>query len=76
MSLMPVGKWEVEPLKENKVPGDLGLVLKSRAKHHAIAALLNKPFLFEDKPLIVQWVLFLLATWDLTEYWISMMLVK
>ncbi|KAG1956497.1 calmegin [Pimephales promelas] len=49
------GKWVVEPLKENKVPGDLGLVLKSRAKHHAIAALLNKPFVFEDKPLIVQY---------------------
>ncbi|XP_042572534.1 calmegin [Cyprinus carpio] len=49
------GKWEVEPLKENKVPGDLGLVLKSRAKHHAIAALLNKPFVFKDKPLIVQY---------------------
>ncbi|XP_051992903.1 calnexin-like [Xyrauchen texanus] len=49
------GKWEVEPLKENKVPGDLGLVLKSRAKHHAIAALLNQPFVFKDKPLIVQY---------------------
>lgn len=59
MFFVPVGKWEVEPLKENKVPGDLGLVLKSRAKHHAIAALLNKPFVFKDKPLIVQWVGFL-----------------
>lgn len=49
------GKWEVEPLKENTVPGDLGLVLKSRAKHHAISALLNKPFVFKDKPLIVQY---------------------
>ncbi len=54
MFFMPVGKWEVETLKENKVPGDLGLVLKSRAKHHAISALLNKPFVFKDKPLIVQ----------------------
>uniref|UniRef100_A0A673KGH6 Calnexin-like n=1 Tax=Sinocyclocheilus rhinocerous TaxID=307959 RepID=A0A673KGH6_9TELE len=50
-----LSKWEVEPLKENKVPGDLGLVLKSRAKHHAIAALLNRPFVFKDKPLIVQY---------------------
>ncbi|XP_018593485.2 calmegin [Scleropages formosus] len=49
------GKWEVEPLKENKVPGDMGLVLKSRAKHHAIAAWLKKPFIFQDKPLIVQY---------------------
>ncbi|XP_017319916.2 calmegin isoform X2 [Ictalurus punctatus] len=49
------GKWEVEALKENKVPGDLGLVLKSRAKLHAIAAPLNKPFVFKNKPLVVQY---------------------
>ncbi|KAJ8336104.1 hypothetical protein SKAU_G00394470 [Synaphobranchus kaupii] len=49
------GKWEVEPLKENRVPGDMGLVLKSRAKHHAIAALLDKPFVFQDKPLVLQY---------------------
>ncbi|XP_076150173.1 calmegin [Alosa pseudoharengus] len=49
------GKWEVETLKENKVPGDLGLVLKSRAKHHAISAMLDKPFVFEDKPLVIQY---------------------
>ncbi|XP_036430726.1 calmegin isoform X1 [Colossoma macropomum] len=49
------GKWEIEALKENKVPGDLGLVLKSRAKHHAIAALLNKPYIFKDRPLVVQY---------------------
>ncbi|KAK7929687.1 hypothetical protein WMY93_006082 [Mugilogobius chulae] len=49
------GKWSVEVLKENKVPGDKGLVLKSRAKHHAIASLLNKPFVFKDDPLVVQY---------------------
>ncbi|KAJ0041757.1 hypothetical protein NL108_007378, partial [Boleophthalmus pectinirostris] len=49
------GKWSVEVLKENKVPGDKGLVLKSRAKHHAVAALLNKPFVFKDDPLVVQY---------------------
>ncbi|KAM7008629.1 calmegin isoform 2-T2 [Tautogolabrus adspersus] len=49
------GKWAVEQLKENKVPGDLGLVLKSRAKHHAISAMLNKPFVFQDEPLVVQY---------------------
>ncbi|XP_078810477.1 calmegin isoform X1 [Oryzias latipes] len=49
------GKWAVEQLKENKVPGDLGLVLKSRAKHHAIAAPLVKPFVFQDEPLVVQY---------------------
>uniref|UniRef100_A0A3Q3KC52 Calmegin n=1 Tax=Monopterus albus TaxID=43700 RepID=A0A3Q3KC52_MONAL len=49
------GKWAVEQLKENKVPGDLGLVLKSRAKHHAIAAMLNKPFVFQNEPLVIQY---------------------
>ncbi|KAL4640279.1 calnexin-like [Arapaima gigas] len=49
------GKWEVEPLKENKVPGDMGLVLKSRAKHHAIAAWLKRPFIFHDQSLVVQY---------------------
>uniref|UniRef100_A0A3B4DZK2 Calmegin n=1 Tax=Pygocentrus nattereri TaxID=42514 RepID=A0A3B4DZK2_PYGNA len=49
------GKWEIEALKENKVPGDLGMVLKSRAKHHAISSLLNKPYIFKDRPLVVQY---------------------
>ncbi|XP_072477201.1 calmegin isoform X2 [Notamacropus eugenii] len=49
------GRWEIEDLKENRVPGDRGLVLKSQAKHHAISALLSKPFIFADKPLIVQY---------------------
>lgn len=44
----------MEQLKENKVPGDQGLVLKSRAKHHAIAVMLEKPFVFQDEPLVVQ----------------------
>ncbi|XP_010734063.3 calmegin isoform X1 [Larimichthys crocea] len=49
------GKWAVEQLKENKVPGDQGLVLKSRAKHHAISAILDKPFVFQDEPLVIQY---------------------
>ncbi|XP_068798199.1 calmegin isoform X2 [Struthio camelus] len=49
------GRWEVEELKENTVPGDRGLVLKSMAKHHAISAMLTKPFVFDNKPLIVQY---------------------
>lgn len=44
----------MEQLKENKVPGDQGLVLKSRAKHHAVAALLDKPFVFQDEALVIQ----------------------
>uniref|UniRef100_A0A803W0S9 Calmegin n=1 Tax=Ficedula albicollis TaxID=59894 RepID=A0A803W0S9_FICAL len=49
------GRWEVEELKENAVPGDKGLVLKSVAKYHAISAMLTKAFVFDDKPLIVQY---------------------
>ncbi|XP_069781426.1 calnexin-like isoform X2 [Narcine bancroftii] len=49
------GKWAVEELMENKVPGDKSLVLKSKAKHHAISAPLTKPFTFNGEPLIVQY---------------------
>uniref|UniRef100_A0A1A8IA34 Calnexin n=1 Tax=Nothobranchius kuhntae TaxID=321403 RepID=A0A1A8IA34_NOTKU len=49
------GKWAVEEMKDSKLPGDKGLVLKSRAKHHAISALLLRPFTFDTKPLIVQY---------------------
>uniref|UniRef100_A0A8D2M7W7 Calmegin n=1 Tax=Zonotrichia albicollis TaxID=44394 RepID=A0A8D2M7W7_ZONAL len=49
------GRWEVEELKENAMPGDKGLVLKSVAKYHAISAMLTKTFVFDDKPLIVQY---------------------
>nr|CAB3227491.1 calnexin [Phallusia mammillata] len=49
------GKWKVESPQENALPGDLGLVLKSKARHHAIAVLLDKPFVFDSKPFIVQY---------------------
>ncbi|XP_072368791.1 LOW QUALITY PROTEIN: calnexin [Scyliorhinus torazame] len=49
------GKWEVEEMKDTKLHGDMGLVLKSRAKHHAIAALFNRPFTFDNKPLFIQY---------------------
>ncbi|XP_078087918.1 calnexin [Mustelus asterias] len=49
------GKWEVEEMKDTKLHGDKGLVLKSRAKHHAIAALLDQPFVFDNKPLFIQY---------------------
>ena len=34
---------------------DLGLVLTTEAKHAAISALLDRPFEFKEKPLIVQY---------------------
>lgn len=48
------GEWTVEE-GEAALRGDLGLHLKSKAKHHAISAQLNKPFKFDGKPLIVQY---------------------
>ncbi|XP_044727577.1 calnexin-like isoform X2 [Chrysoperla carnea] len=49
------GIWSVETPQREKLKGDLGLVLKSKAKHAAISAQLTKPFEFVDKPLVVQY---------------------
>lgn len=49
------GEWNVElPLKP-LLPNDMGLVLKSKAKHAAIASRLTRPFVFSNKPLVVQY---------------------
>lgn len=50
-----VGVWQIEPAERDPLKGDLGLVLKSKAKHSAISAKLDRPFVFRDKPLIVQY---------------------
>jgi len=49
------GKWEVEAPQKNGLSHDLGLVLKSKAKHAAISARLDRPFKFTVKPFIVQY---------------------
>lgn len=49
------GEWSVEATLENSLKGNLGLVLKSKAKHHAISAKLFTPFVFDKKPFIVQY---------------------
>jgi len=49
------GQWSVEEPVNPVVLGDRGLVLKSRAKHHAVSAKLNKPFDFSGGSLIVQY---------------------
>ncbi|XP_037943969.1 putative polypeptide N-acetylgalactosaminyltransferase 13 [Teleopsis dalmanni] len=50
------GKWEWEAPQRIVWKKDIGLVLKSKAKHAAIAAPLVKPFSFDgDKPLVVQY---------------------
>lgn len=49
------GEWKLEGSQKDSLPGDMGLVLKSKAKHAAISSKLEKPFVFADKPLIVQY---------------------
>ncbi|XP_023698778.1 calnexin isoform X1 [Paramormyrops kingsleyae] len=49
------GKWAVEEMVDSRLPGDKGLVLKSRAKHHAISSPMLRPFVFDTKPVIVQY---------------------
>lgn len=49
------GEWQVESPAKDGLLGDKGLVLKSKAKHAAIASSLLKPFVFDIKPLIVQY---------------------
>lgn len=49
------GKWEIQSPSRRILKNDLGLVLTTEAKHAAISTLLDKPFEFKDKPLIVQY---------------------
>ncbi|XP_045478978.1 calnexin [Harmonia axyridis] len=49
------GVWKVEKPQREGLVGDLGLVLKTHAKHAAISSVLSRPFVFKDKPLIVQY---------------------
>ncbi|XP_039746107.1 calnexin isoform X2 [Pararge aegeria] len=49
------GKWEIQTPARRILKNDLGLVLTTEAKHAAISALLDRPFEFKDKPLVVQY---------------------
>lgn len=49
------GVWAVEAAERLALPGDRGLALKSKAKHAAISAPLKKPFVFINKPFVVQY---------------------
>lgn len=49
------GEWALEAPQKDGLFGDKGLVLKSKAKHSAISARLQRPFVFNTKPLIVQY---------------------
>lgn len=51
-----VGKWSVEePTVFPGIDGDLGLVVKSKAAHHAISAPFDAPLDNTDKTLVVQY---------------------
>ena len=50
-----IGKWAIEGMLKDGLKGDSGLVLKSKAKHAAIAASLDRPFSFNKKPLVIQY---------------------
>lgn len=49
------GEWAIEAADNPILRNDLGLVMKSKARHSAVASRLVKPFVFHDKPLIVQY---------------------
>ncbi|CAO1413539.1 unnamed protein product [Diamesa serratosioi] len=49
------GVWAVEQPQRSILENDLGLVLKTKAKHAAISARFIRPFKFTEKPLIVQY---------------------
>ncbi|KAH7104891.1 Calreticulin-domain-containing protein [Auriculariales sp. MPI-PUGE-AT-0066] len=51
-----VGKWSVEESSVYPaIDGDLGLVAKSKATHHAISAPFTKAIALGEKPLVVQY---------------------
>ena len=50
-----VGEWSVEEASTSVIEGDLGLVAKSVASHHAISAPFDESIELADKPLVVQY---------------------
>ncbi|KAF8359219.1 cnx-1 [Pristionchus pacificus] len=50
------GEWDIGAPSEVAIEGDYSLVVKTDARHHAIASKLAKPFSFADgKPLVMQY---------------------
>lgn len=49
------GVWEVQQPARRILKEDYGLVLTTEAKHAAISSLLKRPFVFNEKPFIVQY---------------------
>ena len=51
------GEWALEKAQKDPLNGDMGLVLKSKAKHSAISAPLGRAYKFDEKPFIIQYEL-------------------
>ncbi|TRM61557.1 Calreticulin family-domain-containing protein [Schizophyllum amplum] len=50
-----VGEWQVEEPSISVIEGDLGLVAKTKAAHHAISAPFKETIDFKEQPLVVQY---------------------
>ncbi|VDN39267.1 unnamed protein product [Gongylonema pulchrum] len=48
-------EWEIGAPERVIIDGDLALIVKTRARHHAIATKFTRPFKFDSKPLVVQY---------------------
>lgn len=49
------GEWSIGAPTKVSIEGDLGLIVKTKARHHAIAAKLNTPFAFDANTFVVQY---------------------
>lgn len=50
------GQWAVEVPESSAIQGDYSLVLRSKAKHHAVAAKFRRPFTFQPgKQFVMQY---------------------
>ncbi|VDM96104.1 unnamed protein product [Thelazia callipaeda] len=49
------GEWEIGAPSKVVIDNDLGLIVKTKARHHAIATKFARPFRFVENPLIVQY---------------------
>ncbi|CEF67088.1 Calreticulin [Strongyloides ratti] len=49
------GLWDISEPSNVLIQNDMKLVVKSKAKHHAISSKLNKPFEFKEDSLVIQY---------------------
>ncbi|CAI4232326.1 unnamed protein product [Auanema sp. JU1783] len=49
------GEWAVDEPSLVSIEGDYGLIVKTKARHHAISGRLVKPFIFGERPLVIQY---------------------